>query len=157
VLLLPESPRFLALRGQPDAALATLARLHARGNATDPFVRAQHAEILAEIESERAQGPATYGELFTTPSLLRRLVLGCALQAGLQLTGISAIEYYSPDVFAAYVLCAYILARAGADARAGWVSGRRRRSRSRRVTRASRSSRRCFASRTSTGSGGGSR
>jgi MFS family permease len=101
VLLLPESPRFLALRGQPDAALATLARLHARGDAQDPFVRAQHAEILAEIESERAQGPATYGELLTTPSLLRRLVLGCALQAGLQLTGISAIEYYSPDVFAA--------------------------------------------------------
>jgi hypothetical protein len=101
VLLLPESPRYLALKGEPDAALAVLARLHARGNTSDPFVRAQHAEMLAEIDAERAQGPATYVELLTTPSLLRRLVLGCSLQFGLQMTGIAVIGYYSPTVFAA--------------------------------------------------------
>jgi hypothetical protein len=100
VLLLPESPRFLALKGRPDEALATLARLHARGDVRDPFVKAQHAEILESIEAERTQGQATYLELFTNPSLLRRVVLGCSLQFGLQMTGIAAIEYYSPTIFA---------------------------------------------------------
>jgi hypothetical protein len=34
---------------------------------------------------------------------LRRLVLGCALQFGLHMTGVAAIQYYSPQIFAAYV------------------------------------------------------
>ena len=47
VLLLPESPRFLALKGRPDEALATLARLHARGDVRDLF---QHSSSKIRLD-----------------------------------------------------------------------------------------------------------
>jgi hypothetical protein len=35
-------------------------------------------------------------ELFKNKSSFRRLVLVCAIQASVQMTGVSAIQYYSP-------------------------------------------------------------
>lgn len=38
-------------------------------------------------------------ELFKNKSSFRRLVLVCAIQASVQMTGVSAIQYYSPTIF----------------------------------------------------------
>ncbi|KAE9394578.1 general substrate transporter [Gymnopus androsaceus JB14] len=99
MLLLPESPRWLAEKGRIDEAAKTLARLHAHGNVDDPFVISQMEDIKAEIQKAREIGAASWGELFTVPSNFRRVALGYILQFSVQMTGVSAIQYYSTTIF----------------------------------------------------------
>ncbi|KAF8193972.1 general substrate transporter [Mycena galopus ATCC 62051] len=99
ILLLPESPRWLAEKGRMAEAQATLARLHANGNIDDPFVISQMKDIEADISKARDIGEASWGELFTVPSNFRRLSLGYILQFSVQMTGVSAIQYYSTTIF----------------------------------------------------------
>lgn len=101
IFILPESPRYLAMKGRTDDALHVLARLHAHGDITDAFVVAEHREIMAQIEIERAE--ATYGswrQIFLDRANFRRVFLGVALQFSVQMTGVSCIQYYSPTIFA---------------------------------------------------------
>lgn len=103
ILALPESPRYLAMKGRDDECLHVLARLHAHGNQNDTFVQAEFAEITHQVHEEalRAQThAAAWSQLFTVPNNLRRLVLGIALQFSVQMTGVSVIQYYSPEIFA---------------------------------------------------------
>uniref|UniRef100_A0A0W0FPK7 Major facilitator superfamily (MFS) profile domain-containing protein n=1 Tax=Moniliophthora roreri TaxID=221103 RepID=A0A0W0FPK7_MONRR len=93
--MLPESPRWLAEKGPR----ASLARLHAHGDINDPFVVHQVDDIQAEIEKSKDIGSASWSELFKVPSNFRRLALGSILQFSVQMTGVSAIQYYSTEIF----------------------------------------------------------
>ncbi|KIP07315.1 hypothetical protein PHLGIDRAFT_127752 [Phlebiopsis gigantea 11061_1 CR5-6] len=100
ILLLPESPRYLAMKGRDAQALQVLARLHSRGDENDPFVVAEHQEILEQVRIEKEETRDAWVQLFTNKSNLRRLFLGVALQFSVQMTGVSVIQYYSPQIFA---------------------------------------------------------
>ncbi|KAL6353627.1 hypothetical protein LRP88_14125 [Fusarium phalaenopsidis] len=97
--LFPESPRWLADKGKDEETLHTLARLHANGNVEDPFVMAEYGEIRNSIQYEHQHAAKSYKELFKSRSAFRRLFLCCAIQASVQMTGVSAIQYYSPTIF----------------------------------------------------------
>lgn len=84
---------------QPDKALATLAKLHAHGNTTDPWVIAEFEQIQASITYEHQNEAKSYLELFKSRSAFRRLFICCALQASVQMTGVSAIQYYSVTIY----------------------------------------------------------
>lgn len=84
---------------KPEKALATLARLHAHGDQSDPFVKAEYAQIQSSIAHEHAVEAKSYLELFRSKSAFRRLFLCCALQASVQMTGVSAIQYYSVTIY----------------------------------------------------------
>ncbi|KAF2272025.1 general substrate transporter [Westerdykella ornata] len=99
ILFFPESPRWLIDHGRPEEGLRTLAQLHAHGNTEDPFVRAQYDEIQEAITYEHEHEAQSYVELFTDRSCFRRLFLTCALQASVQMTGVSAIQYYSVTIY----------------------------------------------------------
>ncbi|KAH9836374.1 general substrate transporter [Rhodofomes roseus] len=100
ILLLPESPRFLAMKGRNDEALLVLGRLHAHGDITDPFVVSEHKEILEQVRVEREETRDVWRQLFGNPSNFRRLVLGIAIQFSVQMTGVSCIQYYAPTIYA---------------------------------------------------------
>jgi len=87
-------------KGRDEKALHTLARLHANGDVNDSFVLAEFEEIKASVEHEREVAANSYLELFRTRSTFRRLLIGVALQASGQMTGVSAIQYFSPTIFA---------------------------------------------------------
>lgn len=88
--VLPESPRWLVLTGQDDAAAAVLVR-------TDPDADA--AALIAGIRGENT-GAGRLADLLT-PRYRKATVFVVFLGVFAQITGINAITYYSPTVFTA--------------------------------------------------------
>ncbi|KAB2579283.1 putative mfs sugar transporter protein [Lasiodiplodia theobromae] len=99
ILFFPESPRWLMDHGKPDVALRTLAQLHSHGDETDAWVRAEFEQIQEAISLEHEHEAKSYFELFTDKSCFRRLFIAMALQASVQMTGVSAIQYYSVTIY----------------------------------------------------------
>ena len=99
ILLFPESPRWLIDHGKVEEGLKTLAKLHAHGDTSDPWVRAEFEQIQESITLEHEGSAKSYAELFRDRSSFRRLVLACGLQASIQMTGVSAIQYYSVAIY----------------------------------------------------------
>jgi SP family sugar:H+ symporter-like MFS transporter len=95
ILLVPESPRWLAGRGRMEDARMSLARL--RGHKADPtnaLVAEDYKEMEDSINSQKTVGKGTWLECFTgqpsgIPRLLYRTLLGCALQFFQQWTGVN--------------------------------------------------------------------
>ncbi|KAF4624043.1 hypothetical protein G7Y89_g14132 [Cudoniella acicularis] len=99
IFFFPESPRWLMDHGRPDEGLQTLARLHSNGDVDDPWVRAEFDQIQDSLTFEHENEAKSYIELFTDKSCFRRLFIACALQASIQMTGVSAIQYYSVKIY----------------------------------------------------------
>lgn len=100
ILLFPESPRWLIDHGRAEEGLKTIARLHAHGNENDSWVRGEYEQIQSAIIFEHEHEAKAYKELFTNSASFRRLFLTVALQASVQMTGVSAIQYFSPEIYA---------------------------------------------------------
>ncbi|KAJ3529292.1 hypothetical protein NM208_g9833 [Fusarium decemcellulare] len=99
IFLFPESPRWLIDNGKSEEGLKTLARLHSNGNQDDPWVRAEFEQIQENIAKEHEEEAKTYLDLFRDISTFRRLLIACGLQASIQMTGVSAIQYYSVEIY----------------------------------------------------------
>lgn len=99
IFFFPESPRWLIDNGKDKEGLKTLARLHAHGNETDTWVLAEYEQILESLRVSHEQEAKSYMELFRNRSSFRRLFIACALQASVQMTGVSAIQYFSVDIY----------------------------------------------------------
>ncbi|KAI1105120.1 general substrate transporter [Jackrogersella minutella] len=100
ILFFPESPRWLVDHDRAEDGLKTLAQLHSNGDVNDSWVRAEFASIQETISFEHDHEAKSYFELFTNPSAFRRLFLACAIQAATQMTGVSAIQYFSVSIYA---------------------------------------------------------
>ncbi|KAF9639588.1 putative glycerol proton symporter of the plasma subject to glucose-induced inactivation protein [Lasiodiplodia theobromae] len=98
---LPETPRWLMLRGRSDEAIQVIARLEgANVSETDPAVIATHKSIMAAIEEEkRARMPARDVLLFRDETQnFRRVLLSCGTQLMQQFSGVNALGYYLPTL-----------------------------------------------------------
>jgi SP family sugar:H+ symporter-like MFS transporter len=99
ILILPETPRFLVMKGRHEAAGLSLSRLR-RLDILHPALVDELQEIEANHRYELSLGSSGYMDLFRgTPHLGRRTFTGCALQILQQLTGINFIMYYSTTFF----------------------------------------------------------
>jgi SP family arabinose:H+ symporter-like MFS transporter len=87
----PESPRFLVKQGDEARALSVLARVAGRAEAE---------RDLAEIQQAVAGESEALGEELWHPGTRRALGLAVFLACAGQLTGINAIIYFGPQVFA---------------------------------------------------------
>lgn len=92
--LLPESPRWLVRRQRPADANASLVRLRRPGADVDGEV----AEMVRSVKAE-LNLPVGYGALLE-PAVRPALIVGVGLFFLQQLSGINAVIYYAPDIFA---------------------------------------------------------
>jgi sugar porter (SP) family MFS transporter len=100
MFILPESPRYLVLKGRIERAHQSQARL-ASSKVDDPQVEADIKELITNTELMKVYGSGTYLDCFKMgpqKNLLRTLV-GIFLQAWQQLTGINFIFYYGTTFF----------------------------------------------------------
>jgi hypothetical protein len=79
LLILPESPRWLAKHDRWDEALTVLALVHAHGDERNVFVRREMQEIKDEVEFYRNNSNVTWTELLK-PSMLNRVHIGAFTQ-----------------------------------------------------------------------------
>ncbi len=91
-LTLPRSPRWLMLKRREDQARAVLERTRASREEVD-------AE-LAEMQTSLGQADRKALHLFGKGFFWKVLLLGIALQALQQLSGINSVIYYSTEIFA---------------------------------------------------------
>ena len=85
ILLVPETPRFLALNGQDEKALTVLSNINGEAKAR---------EILAEIKAtavEKTERLFAYGFMV--------IFIGCMLSVFQQAIGINAVLYFAPRIF----------------------------------------------------------
>ena len=85
ILLVPETPRYLALNGKDDKALTVLSNINGEAKAR---------EILAEIKAtavEKTEKLFAYGFLV--------VFIGCMLSVFQQVIGINAVLYFAPRIF----------------------------------------------------------
>ncbi|EKG10593.1 Sugar/inositol transporter [Macrophomina phaseolina MS6] len=100
LLIIPESPRWLARHDRPEEALEVLLRLH-KHNAAPAEVAALHADIVHTAAMEASIGAGSWKDLLKEDEIKSRtrLLIACSIQAFQQLGGINAIIYYSATLF----------------------------------------------------------
>lgn len=104
IMCVPESPRWLASRGDWKGARVSLARL--RGKEDDPtnaVIEADLGEMRRILEAETKVGQGSWLECFSvttsTPRVLYRTLLGIGIQFLQQWSGINFFFYYGATVF----------------------------------------------------------
>ncbi|WVQ97251.1 hypothetical protein IAU59_004362 [Kwoniella sp. CBS 9459] len=95
---LPESPRWLMIKGREADALRSLARLHAQGDENDPLVQGEF-NLMREKVEEEAHHSQSWSALFVDRTNARKVLYGVILQFSVQMTGVSAIQYYAASVY----------------------------------------------------------
>ncbi|WPG99853.1 Hypothetical protein R9X50_00267300 [Acrodontium crateriforme] len=98
MLILPESPRWLASKDRWEECEAVLILTHGKGDPYSPWVAREFQEIREWVEIERRSKQITYIDLFK-PRYLNRTHIGIFIQVWSQLTGINVMMYYIGYIF----------------------------------------------------------
>ncbi|KAH8799147.1 general substrate transporter [Xylogone sp. PMI_703] len=97
-LFLPRSPRWLIEKGRYEEAKNTMVRLRASHTDSD-YLEKEFTQMRDQIEYEAEQEETTLMGILRKPSYRKRLILGCLIQVGQQICGISAINYYQTVMY----------------------------------------------------------
>lgn len=89
------SRAYIYFAGREQEAQHVLARLHAQGDIQDPFVVSELLEMKTKIEEERGREQG-WSEIFHNSTNMRKIFMGIIVQFSVQMTGVSAIQYYAP-------------------------------------------------------------
>ena len=93
LLFVPESPRWLAMRGREEEALAVLERVSGPEQARRDL-QVVHDSLTAEAEGEGV----SIGQLFK-PAMRLVLTIGVSVAILQQITGINSVFFYAPMIF----------------------------------------------------------
>lgn len=91
IFFIPESPRWLVLRGHTDRALRVLGRINGD--------RAEAAAELAAIETAVGGGQTPQWRLLLSKGIRTAVLVGTAIAILGQFMGVNAVLYYGPSIF----------------------------------------------------------
>jgi MFS family permease len=94
VWFLPESPRWLCSKDQPEKALDILIKYHASGDTHDHFVQSEFHEIQATIQLEKVNSQQGWDIFLKTPGNRKRLLLIALVSFFSQCSGNGLVSYY---------------------------------------------------------------
>ncbi|QUC19124.1 uncharacterized protein UV8b_03365 [Ustilaginoidea virens] len=98
-IFVPESPRWLTMKGKRDAAAAILAKYHGGGDIHHPMVRLEVREFEQSIELQKASGVWNYWALFHTRNARWRFAMMAFMSIFAQMAGNSVLTYYLPSMY----------------------------------------------------------
>lgn len=90
LFIVPKSPRWLALKGRDEEALAVLTKIHGEEEAIK-----EYEEIKNSLENETNKVKVNY----LKKPIITIIIIGTALSVLQQFTGINAVLYYGADIF----------------------------------------------------------
>jgi SP family xylose:H+ symportor-like MFS transporter len=93
LFFIPESPRWLLMKGKPRQALNILEKFNDKETAQNVF---------NEVSSSLREKEEVQWKLLFHPSLRLALLVGIGLSVFQQVTGINAILYYAPEIFKSF-------------------------------------------------------
>lgn len=91
MMVLPESPRWLARKDRWEEAQSVLALVHAKGDLHHPFVALELQDIRNTCDFESQNRHVTYLDLFK-PRMIHRTMVGLFMQIWSQLTGMNVMS-----------------------------------------------------------------
>ncbi|KAF2271335.1 hexose transporter-like protein [Westerdykella ornata] len=98
IFMIPESPRFLISKDRSDEAFRVIVKYHAEGNPDSEFVKAEMAQIEGTIQLEMEHSKRSWREMFSTPGMRKRVIIGSFLGLFTQWSGNTLISYYLNDL-----------------------------------------------------------
>ncbi|KAI1462607.1 general substrate transporter [Annulohypoxylon moriforme] len=98
LVVLPESPRWLAKHDRWEEAHDVLTLVHGKGDPHSQLVVREMADIREVVEFERQNADVSYIELFR-PKMINRTHIGLFTQIWSQLTGMNVMMYYISYIF----------------------------------------------------------
>ena len=90
IFLIPESPRWLFLKGKNQEAMAVLQKI---------ITEEEVAQVQTEIQNSLHEEDKNQWKHLVNPIFKKALLVGIGLSILQQLTGINAILYYAPEIF----------------------------------------------------------
>ena len=93
MLVMPESPRWLASRTRFDEALEVLKQVRSRQRA-----EAELAEVSALAVKEEEQRLGGWQDMKSTPWIRKLMFVGCCIAIVQQITGVNTIMYYGTQI-----------------------------------------------------------
>ena len=91
IFLIPESPRWLIVKGKGDKAIRTLTRIYGDMTHAGAQLEETRASIAGETKSE--------WKALLQPGILKAVIIGSAIAILGQFMGVNAVLYYGPEIF----------------------------------------------------------
>lgn len=93
--LIPESPRWLAYQGIPDAAKQVVAQTNSNGDVAHPITRTVYKEIVDTLAWEKHVGRTmSISEIWKTPAVRKRVLIGMSPGPFSAIVGNIIASYY---------------------------------------------------------------